>query len=387
MLSVRYQWSDKRVMRYEAMAYLIAFIVPMSYGITGFINEAFNPNEFRFCSIAKYPIGCQGDECIRGNLARTFWTEPDYTVPWCHFDISHFFDERSSSLALISTLSTCTTLLVSVCAIAFTVLLFYFVRHQTKQSTRHDFRSRSGNTNVISSSFVVAVGNTDTTVPNTQKQIDRSLLVRTQSILYVAANINNFIWLLLFNRLVLNSLDSDDIHDRDSIVFASGILLFLFMPMYGFFNYCIFCYPRLRRIKGHFPERSFWWCLRLLYTKDQGESEIIQQRLLKRMNQQSQQNILNSSFGAISISGALDSLDHTPKPNNDNLESAVTQSLNHSGNTAIVISSDDEDDIEIYTDTLASDMENHIPKSVTSLILHDEEMQMVVADNADSESC
>lgn len=73
MLSVRYDWSEKRVVRYERMAYLLALCVPMSYGIVGFINQAFNPNEFRYCAIAKYPIGCNGDECIRGNLARTFW--------------------------------------------------------------------------------------------------------------------------------------------------------------------------------------------------------------------------------------------------------------------------------------------------------------------------
>lgn len=73
MLSVRYKWSDQRVMRYEPLAYLIAFCIPMSYGVVGFINQAFNPNEYRFCSIAKYPIGCEGDECVRGNLARKFW--------------------------------------------------------------------------------------------------------------------------------------------------------------------------------------------------------------------------------------------------------------------------------------------------------------------------
>jgi hypothetical protein len=72
MLSVRYNWTDAQVMRYEALAYVIAFIVPMSYGVAGFINEAFNPNEFRFCTIAKHPIGCVDDECTRGDIARKF---------------------------------------------------------------------------------------------------------------------------------------------------------------------------------------------------------------------------------------------------------------------------------------------------------------------------
>ena len=70
MMSVRYKWSEKRVRRYEIYMYGIAFSVPISYGVTGFINQAFNPNEFRLCYIAKYPIGCNGSECVSGSLAR-----------------------------------------------------------------------------------------------------------------------------------------------------------------------------------------------------------------------------------------------------------------------------------------------------------------------------
>jgi hypothetical protein len=72
MLSVRYSWTDNQLVRYERYAYIIAFIIPMSYIMAGLINEAFNPNEFRFCCLAKYPIGCAGEDCIRGEIARTF---------------------------------------------------------------------------------------------------------------------------------------------------------------------------------------------------------------------------------------------------------------------------------------------------------------------------
>ena len=74
MLSVRYKWSDDRILHYEKLAYLIAFTIPMVYSVVGFTNQAFNPNEYRFCSIAKFLIGCHGNECIRGNLASKFWT-------------------------------------------------------------------------------------------------------------------------------------------------------------------------------------------------------------------------------------------------------------------------------------------------------------------------
>ena len=72
MLLVRYKWSEKRVMRYERLAYLIAFIVPMLFSLIGFTNEAFNSNEIRICTISSYPIDCSGSECIRGSLARKF---------------------------------------------------------------------------------------------------------------------------------------------------------------------------------------------------------------------------------------------------------------------------------------------------------------------------
>ena len=91
-------------------------------------------------------------------------------------------------------------MLVSALAILCTVLLFLFVRHQTKQSLRHDFV-------VSTSSSVVGVYDTVQTKPSHD---ERNRLVRTQSILYVAANINNFLWLFLFNRLVLDSLTTEN---------------------------------------------------------------------------------------------------------------------------------------------------------------------------------
>jgi hypothetical protein len=91
MLSVRYKWSDQRVMRYEKLAYFIALTIPMSYGAVGLVNQAFNPNEFRFCSIAKYPIGCDGEECIRGNFARKiFVPKTDFSCQF-YFINSNFF--------------------------------------------------------------------------------------------------------------------------------------------------------------------------------------------------------------------------------------------------------------------------------------------------------
>jgi hypothetical protein len=70
MLTVRYNWKDEQILTYERMAYLVAFSVPFSYCTVGLVNEFFNPNEFRFCGISEYPIGCEGDECARGERAR-----------------------------------------------------------------------------------------------------------------------------------------------------------------------------------------------------------------------------------------------------------------------------------------------------------------------------
>jgi hypothetical protein len=292
---------------------------------------------------------------------------------------------------LISTFSTCTTLLVSLLAILCTSLLFVFVRHQTRQSARHDFVSTTGLGSTAGITTIATGDIGSSAMRSNRKQDDRSRLVRTQSILYVAANINNFLWLIIFNRLVLNSLHTEDIHGRDSIIFASGILLFLFMPMYGFFNFCIYCYPRFRRIKGHFPEKSFWWCLRQLYTTDQGESEITQQRLLKRLRQ-SRENLLESSLGAISFSGTLEPPEKLQQQDisKSNKESIEKHQFHHSGDTALVLSFDDEEeDIENDDDHLTTNPTSDIEKLPsttcdTSQVLHDEEMQMDLADNSEN---
>jgi hypothetical protein len=70
MLAVRYSSKDEQLYRYEKLAYTVSIILPISYCIVGLFHEAFNPNEFRFCALAKYPIGCEGDECIYGKFAR-----------------------------------------------------------------------------------------------------------------------------------------------------------------------------------------------------------------------------------------------------------------------------------------------------------------------------
>ena len=274
------------------------------------------------------------------------------------------------------------------------MLLFCFVRHQTKQSARHDFAGTTGCSAISATNTVTASGGgggSSSSLRSNRKQGDRSRLVRTQSILYVAANINNFIWLILFNRLVLNSLDAENIHGRDTIVFASGILCFLFMPMYGFFNFCIYCYPRFRRIRDHFPEKPFWRCLQVLYKKDQGESEITQQRLLKR-HRQSRGNPLETSLGAISFSGTEEppeqlQLQCMSKRNKEVPESAVSQSFHLSGDTAIVLSFDDDGDLE---EDIENDVANLVPNLTNDIepvhnkhpqidpfpTFHDEEMMM-----------
>jgi hypothetical protein len=280
--------------------------------------------------------------------------------------------------------------MVSVLAIFCTVLLFCFVRHQTKLSSRHEFvASPSGCSSIVGSS--IAAGDSSSSVRRKNQKDERSRLIRTQSILYVAANLNNFVWLILFNRLVLNSLDAEQIHSRDPIVFASGILLFLFMPMYGFFNFCIYCYPRFRRIKRHFPEKTFWWCLQLLYTKDQGEREISQQRILQR-HRQSRGNLLDTSSGALSFAITLQPTENpkrhdTSKTNEEIRESAETQSFHNSGDTDIVLPFEDKfdgDDAILMTNS-TNDFDQRNNSHDTSTTLLDEEAMIDVAmDNDDN---
>ena len=219
---------------------------------------------------------------------------------------------------------------VSALAILCTVLLFLFVRHQTKQSLRHDFV-------VSTSSSVVGVYDTVQTKPSHD---ERNRLVRTQSILYVAANINNFLWLFLFNRLVLDSLTTENMDERNTIVFACAIVLLLFMPMYGFFNFCIYSYPRFRRMKKHFPKKSWWWCLRLLYTIDQGENEITARRSLQRQSNSRSNIRADPSLDAISFSN---SQGFGSQKEHEQLESSVLNDVIHElAETQSIHNSDDK---------------------------------------------
>jgi hypothetical protein len=140
---------------------------------------------------------------------------------------------------------------ISIVAIVCTILLFLSVKHQTKQSERHSF---AGSIN--------------------EGTMKRMKLVRTQTIMYVTVFLNNFVWLMLFNAFVYVRIDK--------AIFASGVMVFIFMPSYGFFIYCIYCYPRYVRIKEHFPDKSILWRVQLLYTKDEGEGEISARRRSRR---------------------------------------------------------------------------------------------------------
>jgi hypothetical protein len=134
--------------------------------------------------------------------------------------------------------------------------------------------------------------------------------------------------------LVLDSVQTDDIHANDTAIFVSGILVFMFVPSYGFFMYCIYCYPRYTRIKEHFPEKSWIWRLKLLYSKDEGEGEILARR---RSRSQSQSMEFTGFFDTPRTHMA-----QSPKSNvlesgiNDYMNTpADTSSFHGSGNTSV----------------------------------------------------
>jgi hypothetical protein len=289
------------------------------------------------------------------------------------FPLSYFLLFK---IAIISTISTYTIVLVSVIAIFCTILLFLFVRNQTKKSLRHNFTTGTS---------TPTAGNLEVRT----KQDQRSKLVRTQSILYVLVNVNNSIWLFIFNRLVLNSINSENIHENDPIIFASGFMLFLFMPLYGFFNYCIYCYPRFKRIKEHFPEKSFFWCIRILYRKDEGESEIISRR---RYNQ-IQKSRSDLSFSAISLTGippntipvegephVCDMKIHLNDDEKQN-DSANTLSMNGSGETLSLENDNNDDDME---DAIEHDSLN---KSITIGIDGNDNDTDIIDNNKNNNNC
>jgi hypothetical protein len=153
--------------------------------------------------------------------------------------------------AILSTVRTSTAVLICIIAITCAILLYLSVKRQAKQSARHSF---DGSVN--------------------ENALKRMKLVRTQTILYVVVFLNNFLWLLSFNVFVYVGIDR--------AIFASSVILYIFAPSYGFFIYCIYCYPRYSRIKKYFPEKSYFGRMKLLYTTDEGEEEILARRRARR---------------------------------------------------------------------------------------------------------
>lgn len=185
-------------------------------------------------------------------------------------------------------------------------------------------------------------------------------LVRTQTLLYVSVFLNNFVWLLLFNTLVLNSVNADDIHANDTATFASGVMVFIFLPSYGFAIFCIYCYPRYTRIKDHFPEKSCIWRLKLLYTKDEGEGEISARR---RGRSQSLSLEFTGNFDIAETQHANPSKSHptgTESGKIDLNEKAETSSFHGSGETSMEnerrpTAGDKRSPIHSFNDTAFSD--------------------------------
>jgi hypothetical protein len=189
---------------------------------------------------------------------------------------------------------------ISFIAIACTILLFLSVKKQAKQSARHSF---AGTIN--------------------EGTMKRMKLVRTQTILYVTVFLNNFIWLMLFNAFAYVGIDK--------AIFASGMMVFLFLPSYGFFVYCIYCFPRYVRITEHFPEKSCFWRVKLLYAKDEGEGEILGRRRGRRSQ------IISGSIEMADTRSQLTSSLASKALESGNIvgdEPANTSSLHGSGDTS-----------------------------------------------------
>jgi hypothetical protein len=214
--------------------------------------------------------------------------------------------------AWLSAMNISTIVCLSLVSITCTILLFLAVRHQMRKPHRHSFAG-----SVDESRF--------------RKRIQQ---VRTQTILYVTSHTNNCLWLVLFNRLVVNSLDSNDVNSNDPVIFAVGVMLFLFIPLDGFNIYCIYVFPRYTRIRKRFPDQSRLWCLRLLYRKDEGESEIIS-RQRSNMFQQGESTGFPTIFSGSNVTSSNEPLQTTDQVCGPNVECspALIGVNNELGNT------------------------------------------------------
>lgn len=222
--TIRYNKSASAALfHHERLFHVIAFLVPIAFGIAGVVTKVFNPSLFLgFCDIEVYPWNClQNDsnnvqECERGGGAVDI-------LNWPH---SVLF------------------MLLNFIGIVATWLVYWTIRQHARKINRRW---------------------NPTSSPLDEVQRKRIRAVGIQAICYTAVFFVAFastLFLTVVRELYEpETTDASDL-SGEPVVYASILLIYILFPVQGFLNWLIYIRPRLIRWKDANAEKSWLWAYR-----------------------------------------------------------------------------------------------------------------------------
>jgi hypothetical protein len=224
-LTIRYRWTESRAAKWlEPVIHVWSLLVPFAQAVAGLFLNIFNPIGFgNFCQISPYPLLCGlFDACTRGQSATYLYTY-FVTIPVC---------------VLLA------TIYVSI------ILIYCAVRGQAHRA----------------SSITM----------NRESVRARTKSVAVQSWLFAGAFFVT--WILQGISPIL----SHTIKNKEALVkmnYICSVLTSTFLPLQGFFNFCIYIRPRLMRL---WVGQNRPFCVALKLAVFGGRESSISQRQLRR---------------------------------------------------------------------------------------------------------
>lgn len=202
LLRIRFNVRESRISQYlEKPTYLLMLFSSVTIAVMALLFEGYNPSEFlHACTITAVPFACNSRDdltCLRGENA------------W----IVHMVQV---GLMLVLTITSITSVLA----------VFCFVRRQTMNGSHRSF-SRS----------------------TMEKRVRETAL---QALLYSFVYANMIVWI----GIALSLAFAREEKDRDPFVVT--LMLWIFLPIQGLFNFLVYTFPTVRRLREADPHKSLW---------------------------------------------------------------------------------------------------------------------------------
>ena len=198
--------------RIEWIVLSVALVFSMSAALISLTTDNINPAPIGFCAIAPYPFGCQGNDCLRGSM-------------------------QTSRAILLP--GVCLMFLVAAIGLVCTWLVYWKVRQKLHQTRRFTFTSE---------------------LEDSHHRRIRTVAV--QAIFYSLAFVNTLVGMVL---IIVSFMTH-----------ALGIsfVIWIILPLQGFFNFFIFVRPQVLHLQKQYPEQSLLWAYKRIFTTASSPSSI-----------------------------------------------------------------------------------------------------------------